>query len=63
VNDAAWMKFWRFYIIFSLIKSVIVVVWFTFGGLNDLKRMVASLKTAKRDDTDDGFVRSEKTEG
>ncbi len=57
-SDAAWMRFWRGYIIFGLIKSVVVIVWFTFGGLNDLKKMVRSLRTATRDDADDGFIRS-----
>jgi hypothetical protein len=36
----------------------VVIVWFSAGGLRDLRRMIAALKTMTRDHGDDGFVRA-----
>jgi len=38
---------------------VIVVIWFTTGGLIDMRRMFAELHTRVRDHSDDGTVRRE----
>lgn len=56
VKDAAWMRFWRIYILINLTVSIGVVVWFIFGGLRDLKAMFQRLKIMKRDQQDDGTV-------
>lgn len=38
---------------------VLTTVWFFIGGLADMKKMFAILKTAERDTHDDGTVRPE----
>ena len=56
VSDVSWLSFWKFFVIFSLGFSVIIVVWFFFGGIRDLKAMVHRLKTMVRNHDDDGSV-------
>ena len=57
VSDDAWMKFWEYYIYIHLVLSGIVLVWFTLGGLIDLKSMITSLRSEVRDHGDDGWVK------
>ena len=56
VKAESWAKFWWYYLLISLILSVATTVWFTFGGIRDLKRMFGLLRTIKRDELDDGTV-------
>ncbi len=56
VSDSVWLSFWRYYVIINLAASIIVIIWFSIGGIKDLKKMIASLKSADRDETDDGFI-------
>jgi hypothetical protein len=39
-----------------LAVSIVVIVWFSAGGLVNLKEMIATLKVMKRDHSDQGFV-------
>jgi SSS family solute:Na+ symporter len=57
VSDIAWAKFWQIYVYVQLAISVAVVVWFTVGGVRDLKDMLRRLDDMERDDSDDGVVR------
>jgi len=57
VANSAWASFWRLYIYVELILAVVVVLWFTAGGLRDLKSMLALLSSMERDSADDGVVR------
>jgi len=57
VSNSAWASFWRLYVYVELILAVIVVLWFTAGGVRDLKSMLALLSSMERDDADDGVVR------
>ena len=57
VSDSAWAKFWQFYVYLQLAIAAAVVVWFTVGGIRDLKDMLHRLDVMERDDTDDGVVR------
>ncbi len=59
VSDAEWMAFWKVYIGLYAVVSASVLVWFTVGGLGDLKRMFARLGASRRDVLDDGIVRQE----
>ena len=59
ISDLSWMRFWYIYIIVGVVISVIVVIWFTTGGLIDMRRMFAELHTRVRDHSDDGTVRRE----
>lgn len=54
-----WPGFWRFYILIQLAIGVLSTVWFTVGGIIDIKGLFRTLATAIRDDTDDGRVKPE----
>jgi len=56
VSDASWMTFWKYYVYIQMGLAIIVIFWFTIGGLKDIKVMIHRLRTMKRDDSDDGFV-------
>ena len=56
VSDASWMYYWKFYIYVHLILSFFVIIWFTLGGFIDLKKMISSLGSVKRDHGDTGWV-------
>jgi SSS family solute:Na+ symporter len=60
VPDSSWIKFWETFVYINLAASIIVVIWFTIGGLKDFKDMVHRLKTMERDHLDDGTVRHDK---
>lgn len=56
VKTQTWMVFWQYYIWVTIILSIITTIWFTCGGLIDLKKMFNLLGTMKRNETDDGMV-------
>ncbi len=60
VSNEAWLTFWQTYTWIYLVVSVIVTIWFTTGGLINLKEMIAALRTMRRDHTDSGFVGARK---
>jgi len=60
VGNGAWLSFWKTYVWIYLVASVIVIIWFSTGGLINLKAMIKSLKTMTRDDKDDGFVHKDR---
>ena len=55
-SDFAWMKFWYVYLTIFVVAAIFVVVWFTLGGLKDIKFMFNRLRTMERDENDDGRV-------
>lgn len=57
VPDADWRRFWEFYVALQVVVSGIVILWFAAGGLRDLRRMLARLSVARRDESDDGWVK------
>ncbi len=56
VPDSDWERFWRFYVWVQTAAAIVVVIWFTIGGVRDIRRMLTRLAEARRDDTDDGWV-------
>ena len=56
VSDSSWMKYWENYIYLNIVVSIIIIVWFTVGGISDLKHMISSLQSDHRDHGDDGWV-------
>lgn len=54
-NDQ-WMNFWKIYTYLFLTASIIVTIWFTIGGIKNLREMIHALRTNIRDHHDDGFV-------
>jgi SSS family solute:Na+ symporter len=57
VSDEAWGLFWRTYVYVQLALAVFVLLWFTVGGIVDVKAMLRRLDVMERDDSDDGKVR------
>lgn len=56
-SDQTWADyFWIMGIVFPLFVGVITSVWFTWGGVRDLRRMFRSLSTQQRNALDDGRV-------
>ena len=59
VSDRSWMNYWEYYIYLNMVVSIIIIVWFTVGGISDLKHMISSLQSDHRDHGDDGWVHNE----
>jgi solute:Na+ symporter, SSS family len=59
VSDADWMKFWSVYLAVNIGLAAVIVVWFTIGGIRNLREMLSELKTRIVDHEDDGRVRHE----
>ena len=59
VDVMAWAEYWKWYFLVQAGASLIVIVWFTVGGLNDVREMIRRLSSMERDETDDGMVRDE----
>jgi solute:Na+ symporter, SSS family len=57
VADASWSRFWRWFMGVQFTMAGVVLVWFTIGGLRDLRRMFARLRETELDPDDDGIVR------
>ena len=56
LSDDRWMKFWYVYLGINLTAMIITTIWFSIGGIKDMKAMFKKLTTMERDDKDDGFV-------
>lgn len=54
----AWWKsyWWIIGVIIPLIVGILTTIWFTIGGLKDLRSFFDALATARRDSTDNGRV-------
>ena len=61
VDAASWMHFWKTYVMIYLVASIFVIVWFSVGGIINLKEMIRTLRVMKRDHADTGFVMRDKT--
>ena len=51
-----WATFWRVWVFIQIAVGVPATVWFTIGGLRDMKRVFHRLATVRRDERDDGRV-------
>lgn len=52
-----WGHYWYYYtILLPLVIGAITTVWFTWGGIRDLRRLFVSLRTVRRNERDDGTV-------
>jgi SSS family solute:Na+ symporter len=59
VSNEAWLAYWEVYVWVNVCLAGGVIVWFGIGGIRDIRRMLRTLATRKRDAEDDGFVREE----
>jgi SSS family solute:Na+ symporter len=55
-TDDAWLKFWKIYTWIYLVTAILVTIWFTIGGIKNLKEMIHALRTNLRDHSDSGYV-------
>jgi SSS family solute:Na+ symporter len=55
VADEAWERFWRWFLYIQIALASIVLVWFTLGGVRDLRAMLRRLATLPRNAADDGY--------
>ncbi len=54
--DRWWANWWLFKICLAATIGVISVIWFTIGGIFNIKELFKTLSTKVRDDKDDGMV-------
>lgn len=57
ITNTSWMHFWMIYTYIFLTASIIVTIWFTIGGIKNLREMISALRHNIRDDSDSGFVK------
>jgi SSS family solute:Na+ symporter len=60
VTDAAWAGFWKVYLYVQVATSALVIVWFSIGGMANVRSMLRRLDTMQRDPDDDGRVRPDR---
>ncbi len=60
ITNTSWMKFWMIYTYIFLTASIIVTIWFTIGGIKNLREMISALRHNIRDDSDSGYVAKKK---
>ncbi|HDL07394.1 MAG TPA: sodium:solute symporter, partial [Desulfobacteraceae bacterium] len=56
VEDSWWVTFWKYYLWVFFIFGSVTTVWFTIGGIIDMRKMFDRLKRETIDETDDGRV-------
>lgn len=54
--DSVWIQWWAFFTVITLVVGAASVLWFLIGGFIDLKELVHTLRSARRDTHDDGWV-------
>ncbi|MDR0352606.1 MAG: sodium:solute symporter [Opitutaceae bacterium] len=55
-----WRGWWGFTVLVSMLAAVATVAWFVIGGRRDLRRLFTHLRTASRDEEDNGTVDAKK---
>lgn len=56
VPDKSWINFWKVYVGILVTAVLVFTVWYTIGGIRDIKELFKSLRNIKRNDSDDGTV-------
>lgn len=60
-SNGAWLGFWHVTVIgLPVLITVVTGLWFTWGGIHDIRALFRSLKTYQIDDTDNGTVKKRK---
>ena len=54
---AVWLSYWHWRIWIMLGSAVVATVWLAIGGVRDMRVLIGRLRSAERDDQDDGIVR------
>ncbi|MSR28588.1 MAG: sodium:solute symporter [Phycisphaerales bacterium] len=56
ISSQSWSTWWFWWMWLILGTSVVIVVWFTIGGIRDVIRMIRILRSRAIDNRDDGMV-------
>ena len=56
LGDSFWLGYWQFKVWLGVVLGVLTTVWFTWGGVRDMRQLFADLRVAARNDLDDGRV-------
>jgi SSS family solute:Na+ symporter len=56
IENAWWNSFWHVWIYVQIGVGIPAMVWFTIGGVRDIRAVFQRLATSERDATDDGTV-------
>tara|TARA_S200000501_G_scaffold357264_1_gene380750 strand:+ start:53 stop:436 length:384 start_codon:yes stop_codon:yes gene_type:complete len=56
VTDESWMTYWKYQVYINIVFSFIIIIWFTIGGIIDIRKMFFSLSSNERDHGDSGWV-------
>jgi len=59
IPDRFWPGFWHVYLILLIVQCVPASIWFTAGGILDIRSLLKTLQTSSRDPLDDGRVAHE----
>ena len=54
VPAESWLGFWRYWTWFVFATGLVVLVWFTIGGVRDLRQMFRRMRDLRDDESDDG---------
>ena len=54
-----WLRFWESKFWIELAVGAVVIVWFVWGGVRDVRRLLKDLRQRPADEADDGFVGSD----
>lgn len=55
-SDDTWVNIWLVWTLMMGLVGVATTVWFVWGGFGDLKKLFSDLKSARRDEYDDGMI-------
>ena len=59
VDTEGWLSLWKGQIYVTLVLGIGCTIWLALGGIKDVISLFKRLKTLKRDDTDNGFVKKD----
>ena len=57
--NPGWLRFWETKTWIDLAVGGVVIVWFTWGGVKDVRQLLRDLRSRQADDADDGIVHDE----
>jgi len=55
-SEANYLNFWWVWLMINFLLAVVFSVWFSIGGIHDLRAFFERLSKTTRDDADDGTV-------
>ncbi|MFA5688840.1 MAG: hypothetical protein WC959_06815 [Kiritimatiellales bacterium] len=51
-----WAAWWKYYVYVTLFLGIVTTIWFSIGGIKEIREMFRMLSTSERDNSDDGSV-------